>query len=81
MTRQNGNWGEVLVEDSGCGIEAADMKRIFEPFFTTKELRPGSGQGLAIAYSIVTEMHHGELLVESEPGCGSTFVVRLPLAT
>ena len=79
QTRKNGHWGEVLVEDSGCGIEPSVLNRIFEPFFTTKRVGKGTGQGLAIAYNIVTEGHKGELLVESEPGRGSTFVVRLPL--
>jgi PAS domain S-box-containing protein len=78
MTRRNDDWGEILVEDSGCGMEPSLLKRIFEPFFTTKEVGKGSGQGLAIAYSL-TEAHGGELLVESDPGQGSTFIVRLPL--
>ena len=78
-TRRNGKWGELLVEDSGCGIEPSLLNRIFEPFFTTKSVGKGTGQGLAIAYNIVTEGHKGELLVESQPGQGSTFIVRLPL--
>ncbi|MEJ2608624.1 MAG: ATP-binding protein [Candidatus Thiodiazotropha sp.] len=78
LTRQKGNWIEVLVKDSGCGIEPSLIKRIFEPFFTTKDVGRGSGQGLAIAYGILTEEHGGELLVESEPKQGSTFIMRLP---
>ena len=78
-TQKNDRWGEILIEDTGCGIEPALMKRIFEPFFTTKEVGQGSGQGLAIAYGIITETHNGELQVESELGKGSTFIVRLPL--
>lgn len=79
VTRRSNHWGEILVEDSGCGIEPALLKRIFEPFFTTKEVGRGSGQGLAIAYGIITEAHGGELRVDSEPGRGSTFIIRLPL--
>jgi PAS domain S-box-containing protein len=79
LTRRNGDWGEIHVVDSGCGIEPSIQKKIFEPFFTTKEVGQGSGQGLAIAYNIVTEIHGGELLVDTELGKGSTFIVRLPL--
>jgi signal transduction histidine kinase len=79
QTRRRDNWGEILVEDSGCGIEPSIEKRIFEPFFTTKEVGRGSGQGLSIAYRIITDTHGGELLVDSELGHGSTFIVRLPL--
>jgi two-component system, NtrC family, sensor kinase len=79
QTRRNGKWGELLVEDSGCGIEPSLLTRIFEPFFTTKSVGKGTGQGLAIAYNIVAEAHKGELLVESKVGQGSTFIIRLPL--
>ncbi len=81
LTRRKENWGEILVKDSGCGIESSLLTRIFEPFFTTKEVGRGSGQGLAIAYNIITESHGGKLLVESNPGRGSTFTVRLPLVS
>jgi len=78
-TRVLGRRGEILVEDSGCGIPPELQQKIFEPFFTTKEVGRGSGQGLAIAYHIVTDKHGGELRVESEPGRGSRFIVCLPL--
>lgn len=78
-TRVAGRRGEILVEDSGCGIPPGLQQKIFEPFFTTKEVGRGSGQGLAIAYHIVTDKHGGELRVESEPGRGSRFIVCLPL--
>ncbi|MBN1517627.1 PAS domain-containing protein [Candidatus Sumerlaeota bacterium] len=78
-TRRKDGWGEIIVEDSGCGIEPSLQKRIFEPFFTTKDVGRGSGQGLAIAYSIINE-HGGELLVDSEPGQGSAFTIRLRLS-
>ena len=78
-SRRHEGMGEIIMTDSGCGIEPALVEKIFDPFFTTKDVGHGSGQGLAIAYNIVTENHGGALLVESEPGRGSRFIVRLPL--
>lgn len=78
LTRAAGDWAEIVVEDSGCGISPELQRKIFEPFFTTKAVGRGSGQGLAIAYHIVTDKHGGQLLVDSSPGRGSTFTVRLP---
>jgi PAS domain S-box-containing protein len=80
VTRRNGNWAEIAVSDSGCGIPGELHQKIFEPFFTTREVGKGSGQGLAIAYNIIAGNHHGELLVDSGPEKGSTFTIRLPLA-
>src|SRR5262249_41074337 len=70
----------VLVEviDTGEGIPPEILDRIFEPFFTTKPIGVGTGLGLSICQSIVSSMN-GELTVESQPGRGSTFRVRLPL--
>jgi len=68
----------VSIADTGCGIREEVRKRIFEPFFTTKEVGKGTGLGLSISYDIVKK-HHGEIVVESEPGRGTTFHVRLPL--
>jgi signal transduction histidine kinase len=79
LTRRNGNWAEILVEDNGCGIPEELHQKIFEPFFTTKEVGRGSGQGLAIVYNVVAGKHQGEVLVDSEPGKGARFTVRLPL--
>ena len=77
--RREDNWGVIVVKDTGCGIDPSLQGRIFEPFFTTKDVGQGTGQGLAMTYNIVTEAHAGELTVESEPGKGSSFIVRLPL--
>jgi len=68
---------EVAVSDTGCGISETDMENIFEPFFTTKEEGKGVGLGLSVVYGIIAK-HHGTITVESEPGRGSTFKVRLP---
>ena len=53
---------------------------MFDPFFTTKEVGKGTGQGLAIAHSVVVDKHGGTIEVESEVGRGTTFRIRLPLA-
>jgi signal transduction histidine kinase len=72
--------GEIAVRiaDDGCGMTPETMERIFDPFFTTKDIGEGTGLGLAIAWHIV-EAHAGRIEVESTPGVGSTFCVRLPL--
>jgi len=68
----------VAVADNGRGIAPEDLDRIFEPFFTTKEVGQGTGLGLSIVYDIVTKNHHGEISVESAPGEGTVFTIRLP---
>ncbi|HXO64192.1 MAG TPA: ATP-binding protein [Steroidobacteraceae bacterium] len=68
----------IIVADTGCGIPQAVIARIFDPFFTTKPVGKGTGQGLAIARSIV-QSHDGELNVESTVDVGTTFTIRLPL--
>jgi signal transduction histidine kinase len=70
---------EIAVSDRGPGIPPEEQARIFEPFFTTKGPGQGTGLGLAISRSIV-ESQGGELTVESEPGRGATFAVRLRVA-
>ncbi|MGB2690423.1 MAG: ATP-binding protein [Desulfobacterales bacterium] len=68
---------EVTISDTGCGISEKDMENIFEPFFTTKEEGKGVGLGLSVVYGIIAK-HNGTIAVESEPGKGSTFTIRLP---
>ena len=73
----DGECVEILFADSGHGISEENQERIFDPFFTTKEVGHGTGLGLAISFGIVKE-HEGTIAVESEPGKGATFTVRLP---
>jgi hypothetical protein len=69
---------DILISDTGSGIEKSIIDRIYEPFFTTKELGKGSGMGLSVAHGVISGLG-GELNVESTVGEGTTFFVRLPL--
>ncbi len=68
----------VSIKDSGPGIPRQAFDKIFDPFFTTKPVGKGTGLGLSISYGIV-QKHGGEIQVESSPGLGTTFVVRVPI--
>lgn len=70
---------ELSIADNGTGIETENLSKLFQPFFTTKEVGRGMGLGLSISYGIVKQ-HRGDILVESQLGVGSRFVVRLPAA-
>ncbi|MHC1753644.1 PAS domain S-box protein [Humidesulfovibrio sp.] len=78
-TRYAPPWAEIRVADSGAGIPPEVQAKIFDPFFTTKEVGKGTGQGLTISRGIVVDKHGGQMFFETEPGKGTTFVVRLPL--
>jgi signal transduction histidine kinase len=78
-TRQDNDWVEIRVSDTGGGIPEKLRNKIFESFFTTKEVGKGTGQGLAISQDVVVVKHGGTLDFISDPGKGTTFVIRLPL--
>ncbi len=69
---------KIEVNDTGSGIEPSVRERIFDPFFTTKPIGQGTGLGLSISYGIVEE-HRGSIDVQSTPGSGSSFTIRLPV--
>jgi signal transduction histidine kinase len=79
-TWREGDHAVVSIGDSGCGIPADIADRVFDPFFTTKEVGRGTGQGLAIARTLVVERHAGTLSFETESGGGTTFEIQLPIA-
>lgn len=78
-TRSEDRWVVISIADNGTGIPDSVKSRIFDPFFTTKEVGKGTGQGLAIAQSVIVTRHKGRISVESEVGKGTTFEIRLPL--
>ena len=78
QTRNCKDWAEIRIHDTGTGIPDSVRARVFDPFFTTKEIGKGTGQGLAIARSVVVDKHRGTIHFETAEGRGTTFVIRLP---
>ncbi|MBD2722983.1 histidine kinase [Hymenobacter sp. BT189] len=76
--RPGGRAVEIRVKDNGTGMPESVQAKIFQPFFTTKPEGEGTGLGLSLSHDIVTKGHGGTLTVESRPGEGTEFVVRLP---
>lgn len=68
----------IIISDNGCGMNQETLNDIFVPFFTTKPVGKGTGMGLAIAHSIIQD-HKGDIHVDSAPGQGTTFTIKLPL--
>jgi len=75
-----GEYVELTISDTGCGIEENALAHIFEPFFTTKEHGKGTGLGLSTVYEIVKQQGGG-IYAESSPGQGATFKILLPRHT
>ena len=69
----------LIVQDTGLGMSEDVVKKIFIPFFTTKEVDQGTGLGLAVVHGIVSS-HGGSISVDSKPGLGTRFEIKLPLA-
>ncbi len=69
---------EIRIGDTGGGIPVQARAKIFDPFFTTKEIGKGTGQGLAIARSVIVDKHSGSIEFETVLGEGTTFIIRLP---
>jgi signal transduction histidine kinase len=76
---REGAYLALSIRDNGPGMEDGIRRRIFEPFFTTMAPGAGTGLGLSVSFMIITQNHKGLLEVESAPGKGSCFTVRLPI--
>lgn len=79
-TSADGAYGRLEIRDNGPGMDEPTRRRIFEPYFSTKGPGGGTGLGLSVAYFIVTQRCGGTIAVESSPGQGTGFVIRLPAA-
>ena len=78
-TNYQDGYAVVSVADNGTGMDQATLARVFEEFFTTKPPGKGSGIGMAVSKSLI-ESDGGVISLESEPGAGTTVIVRLPVA-
>jgi len=76
--REDDGWIRIEVKDNGPGFTESTRRRIFEPFFTTKPVGTGTGLGLSVSYMIITNNHKGTMEVQSTPGRGANFIIRLP---
>ncbi|MCJ7514902.1 MAG: PAS domain S-box protein [Dehalococcoidia bacterium] len=79
-TGMNKDYVRISIADNGPGIAKENINKVFDPFFTTKPVGSGSGLGLSVCHSIITE-HGGNIRVESTNGKGATFIIDLPVAT
>jgi len=68
----------VSITDNGTGMTENTKKKLFEPFFTTKDVGEGTGLGMSIAYNTINK-HNGQIVVNSELGVGTEFIIKLPL--
>lgn len=77
-THDLGDFIEITIADTGTGIPNNNRGRLFDPFFTTKKVGKGTGQGLAISYSVIVDKHQGEIFFDTVEGEGTTFHIRIP---
>jgi len=68
----------ISIADNGIGMDENTKKRLFEPFFTTKDVGEGTGLGMSITYNTINK-HNGQIIVNSEVGAGTDFILKLPL--
>ena len=78
-TRADSDSVEIEIADNARGIPKEIREKIFDPFFTTKDPGKGTGQGLALAQSVIVDHHGGQIALESEEGYGTTFIIRVPI--
>ncbi|MBI4807295.1 MAG: PAS domain S-box protein [Desulfovibrio sp.] len=78
-TRREDGFARIDISDNGPGMPEEVRRRVFEPFFSTKPPGEGTGLGLSVSFFIITSNHKGTIHVDSEPGEGTTFTIRLPL--
>ncbi|MBW4642116.1 MAG: response regulator [Goleter apudmare HA4340-LM2] len=72
-------WIVIQISDNGIGISESHKQHLFEPLFTTKPVGKGTGLGLSIVHQIVVEKHHGILEVDTQPGQGAKFMIKIPV--
>jgi len=78
-TRQDGDWVEVAITDTGSGIPLDVRKRIFAAGFTTKPIAEGTGLGLSLTREIIEDTHGGRIWFDTELGTGTTFYIKIPI--
>ena len=79
VEKPEGKFVRIAIADNGPGISPEIQSKIYDPFFTTKPVGKGTGLGLAISYQIVTEVHGGQIYVQTPPRGGTEFVVEIPI--
>jgi signal transduction histidine kinase len=77
-TKRIGNQIEIRIKDNGSGIPQAIIDKVFNPFFTTKPTGKGTGLGLSVSYDIITNIHNGQLVVNSKEGESTEFIITIP---
>jgi PAS domain S-box-containing protein len=78
-TSKKSGMAVIEIEDNGPGIDKKIREKIFDPFFTTKDVGSGSGLGLSVSYSIITDKHDGIIRFECPPDMGARFIIELPI--